>query len=174
MSGLLKFIRAQFGLSATPANNYTIRNPADGTLRISRGNAGAESADVLTFLANNGLQAASNPATGNRSTLLATMQKFADEFDASLAASGYQKLPSGLIVQWGAATSNNASDQGVTFPIAFPTAFRTVVLTPVNNAASPTCFGSIGAASVSGFNFSLRNTAGSRVIEFAYWMAIGN
>lgn len=43
---------------------------------------------------------------------------------ASLATSGYQKLPSGLIIQWGAIpTGSTASAQiDVAFPITFPTA----------------------------------------------------
>jgi hypothetical protein len=36
----------------------------------------------------------------------------------SLAASGYQNLPGGLILQWG--TGTYTSPQAVTFPIAFP------------------------------------------------------
>jgi hypothetical protein len=39
----------------------------------------------------------------------------------SLAASGYQKLPSGLIIQWGTATTNGSGQASVTFPLAFPT-----------------------------------------------------
>ncbi len=46
------------------------------------------------------------------------------EFGASLGASGYQKLPSGLIVQWGFLylTWNGSTSRvaDVTFPIAFP------------------------------------------------------
>jgi hypothetical protein len=43
-------------------------------------------------------------------------------FAANLSGSGYQKLPSGLILQWG--SGSTASSAGsVTFPIAFPTAF---------------------------------------------------
>lgn len=46
-------------------------------------------------------------------------------FNSSLAGSGYQKLPSGLIVQWGtgSATANN------TYPIAFPNGPLSVVAT---------------------------------------------
>lgn len=60
-----------------------------------------------------------NPATGNRSTLYATMQKFADEFACLMSGNGYQKLPSGLIIQWGAGViSSNPGT--LTLPIAFP------------------------------------------------------
>lgn len=47
-------------------------------------------------------------------------------FAASLGGNGYQKLPSGLILQWGyrttSALSTNYTADAVTFPIAFPTA----------------------------------------------------
>ncbi|KVQ12476.1 gp53-like domain-containing protein [Burkholderia ubonensis] len=38
----------------------------------------------------------------------------------ALLTNGYQKLPSGLIIQWGAATTNSSGGATVTFPIAFP------------------------------------------------------
>lgn len=38
-----------------------------------------------------------------------------------LASSGYQKLPSGLIIQWGAATVPADTSMTVTYPLAFPT-----------------------------------------------------
>ena len=41
---------------------------------------------------------------------------------ASMASNGYQVLPSGLIVQWGNATTNASGRATVTFPITFPTA----------------------------------------------------
>lgn len=45
-------------------------------------------------------------------------------FGASLAASGWQRLPSGLIMQWGAAANagSGARQIDVTLPVAFPTA----------------------------------------------------
>lgn len=67
---------------------------------------------------------AAAPATGDRTALVATMSKFLDEFGSSLAASGYQKLPSGLIIQWGAVPAASMTAQGsiaaFTFPIVFP------------------------------------------------------
>jgi hypothetical protein len=41
---------------------------------------------------------------------------------ASLTTNGYQKLPSGLIIQWGSWTSSGTAGNpiAVTFPIAFP------------------------------------------------------
>ena len=46
---ILKAIKAQLGLSNTPANNFTITAEADnGTLKLARGNAGATTQDILT------------------------------------------------------------------------------------------------------------------------------
>lgn len=40
----------------------------------------------------------------------------------SLATPGYQKLPGGLILQWGTTSVTNGSTATFTFPVAFPTA----------------------------------------------------
>lgn len=44
------------------------------------------------------------------------------QFGASLSANGYQKLPSGLIVQWGSLSATGSTTTNFSFPIAFPTA----------------------------------------------------
>ena len=106
---LLKAIKAQLGLSNTPANNFTITAEADnGTLKLARGNAGATTQDILTVDASGNVL-----VDGNNLNLFSAK---------SLASSGYQRLPSGLIIQWGlnlAAASGNPN-LTVTLPIAFP------------------------------------------------------
>jgi hypothetical protein len=53
--------------------------------------------------------------------------KYSAQFGASLASSGYQKLPSGLIIQWGTAVTSGSGTVTATLPIAFPNAnLRTV------------------------------------------------
>ena len=50
---LLKAIRAQLGLSTTPANNFTLDASANnGTMKLARGNAGATTQDIMTVAAN--------------------------------------------------------------------------------------------------------------------------
>lgn len=57
-----------------------------------------------------------------------------------LAADGYQKLPGGLIIQWGttsiAATANVPVGISWTFPVAFPTACLIVTASPKNQVNS--------------------------------------
>ena len=58
------------------------------------------------------------------------------DFTNNLASSGYQKLPSGLIIQWGTAIiqndpNNQQASTPITLPIAFPNTFLQVVATDV-------------------------------------------
>lgn len=57
---LLKTNATQIGQSATASQNFTLTTPTspDGTFKISRGNAGATTADVLTIGADNTVNAA--------------------------------------------------------------------------------------------------------------------
>jgi hypothetical protein len=93
----------------TTASNFTLTAPAaTGTILN----------DVSSLAAAN--------LTGNVS-----FDRLASQFlsNASLASSGYQKLPSGLIIQWGiVAYPLGHTSVTVTYPITFPSsAFRTVI-----------------------------------------------
>lgn len=59
---------------------------------------------------------------GNVLTDLSTAVR-TTQFESSLTGNGYQKLPGGLIMQWGTALVNyNQTNTVVSFPIAFPNA----------------------------------------------------
>lgn len=66
----------------------------------------------------------------------------------SLSGNGYQKLPGGLIVQWGKVVTSTGGGTPVTFPIAFPTGCY-VVTAALDNQLTNYQAGSITA---SGFN----------------------
>lgn len=96
-----------------------IWNP-DGTATIQIGGG-----DRLKLNADGTVQGAASPATGDRSKKLATMEMFANEFGASLTANGYQKLPNGLIIQWGqitGTTTTTVTKFSANLPVAFPNA----------------------------------------------------
>ncbi|MGL4221386.1 MAG: gp53-like domain-containing protein, partial [Shewanella sp.] len=63
---------------------------------------------------------------------------YAADFAKNFGASGYQKLPSGLILQWGTTASAITSDGRltVTFPIAFPTNCLFVGGNPLDDSIS--------------------------------------
>lgn len=117
-----------------------------------------------------------NSATGNRWVITGgdAQLPFASMFGASLAASGYQKLPSGLIIQWGAVISGGGGDTTWTFPIAFPTACCRVMATAVGGGGTSNAqIASIGSWSASSANASLWNTSGARVSDIVNLIAIG-
>jgi hypothetical protein len=104
--------------------------------------------------------------------------KQTSSFASSLAASGYQKLPSGLIIQWGQlAPSSLAAGAAatITFPIAFTSATYSILTTNASSVGgggvSPAS--SYGAASISVSQFSLQNQTTASKSEYVWWFAIG-
>lgn len=93
----------------------------------------------------------------------------------TLAAQGYQKLPGGLIVQWGQnATVNGNSYTAATFPIAFPNNCFTIVGQSVGNNATGVEEWECSVPTLSGFNFLIINGSGVGVNGSARWIALGN
>lgn len=90
----------------------------------------------------------------------------------SLATSGYQKFPGGLILQWGAATAAASSTASVTFPIVFPSAIYGVVVSVIPGDTTVTSSGGAvnGATSLTGFVYANTNTNGAAA---SFWLAIG-
>lgn len=68
------------------------------------------------------------PSIGDRTTKAATMACFSQEFGSSIAANGYQKLPSGLIIQWGSSFINVNYGTPINFPVAFPNGCLAIVI----------------------------------------------
>ena len=150
---LLTLIKAQFGKSNTPANNFVLDASADnGTMKLARGNAGATTQDILT------VDASGNVLVGGNNLNLFSAK--------SLATSGYQKLPSGLIIQWGASAVG-----AVTFPIAFPTAARSFATTTASTAGdgnSRDVWVLAGSLTTTGVTVSRQSA-----VDGFYWIAIG-
>ncbi|CAB4157884.1 hypothetical protein UFOVP682_56, partial [uncultured Caudovirales phage] len=85
-------------------------------------------------------------------------------FGRSISANGYQKLPGGLVIQWGNFSSNTDNDQTITFPITFPTACY---------AVTSTISGIIGSVSASSFTVNRINDIYGGTAT-GYFIAIGS
>lgn len=102
-----------------------------------------------------------------------TLYKGSLSFPSSLSANGYQKLPGGLIIQWGISGSVAAGAVvNITLPIAFPNAVLSVTGTPVGASVNSNPGGlgiaaSVSALSIYNWGSVLGYTAGVR------WIAIG-
>ncbi|WP_316154695.1 gp53-like domain-containing protein [Cupriavidus sp. BIC8F] len=93
-------------------------------------------------------------------------------FGAAKASTGYQKLPSGVIIQWGNGTAGqNGSVFTNTFPLAFPAAVQAIQCVHVGNDASvnvvvdASSFGSLTS-------FGVRSNYASGNVAMT-WIAIG-
>ena len=104
------------------------------------------------------------------------------DFSNSKLASGYQKLPSGLIIQWGRATipasGTATSFVDVTFPIAFPNdIFVAFCITTanVNSTWGGVAAPSSRSLSLTGFTalFSINGHTTFDQSQEIYWLAIG-
>jgi hypothetical protein len=92
------------------------------------------------------------------------------QFGASLTANGYQKLPSGLIMQWGQATGGSAAGQTVTFPIPFLSAVFQITTSKTDTQS--TFETSISSTTLT--NFVLVATpGGSGTGIITHWFAVG-
>jgi len=97
--------------------------------------------------------------------------QFSSLFGASLQGNGYQKLPSGLIIQWGMNQGTTTSYQTYSFPIAFSNNVFSMVVTTNNVTTLYT--GRVNVLSPSQFQIGNSNGQGSWAADFVSWIAIG-
>lgn len=117
-----------------------------------------------------------NAATATTATTASGLVAGADlsgltQFGKSLSASGYQKLPGGLIVQWGGTTTSASGVVNTTLAIAFPSVFLASVgnsRDTANNVIVQT-----NSASLTQIGVSAWNTSNARVVTTTFWFAIG-
>lgn len=94
-------------------------------------------------------------------------------FANSKAANGYQKLPGGLILQWGTTGAITIGNPGAGNTITFPIAFPSACINVVGSVAGPASV-TIGTSNYTASNFALyasSATAGGAIT--ATWFAIG-
>jgi hypothetical protein len=90
---------------------------------------------------------------------------------ASLVSSGYQKLPSGLIIQWGAFAGSSSGDTPITFPLAFPTAFLQGFVSGLNSGTG--AWGGYNTPTKTGMNGNWWAAANTRQSGTAVYLVIG-
>jgi len=112
------------------------------------------------------------PAGGTRNqvlTSLAAALATRPEFAKNLAASGYQKLPGGLLLQWGSyQTASWSSVTGLSFPIAWPNGLLNTRASEVSNT-SPKSAGMSNWTTTT-FDLYVNGSAGAWLV---HWLALG-
>ncbi|EOV14478.1 hypothetical protein WGA_00766 [Escherichia coli KTE40] len=97
-----------------------------------------------------------------------------NSFGNSLTANGYQKLPGGMIIQWGSfyvsPTGGSVGTVDITLPVAFPAACRSVnALISTNDPSARSVGFDIGSTN----RTKIRFTYTSATTNSIYWMAVG-
>lgn len=115
------------------------------------------------------------PTGGDNSTKVPTTAFFRGEFtgaNQSLGTNGYQKLPGGLILQWGYNAGNAAG-----FTVSFPTAFPNAVVNVTGQCALiySGAFSLLAITAINTSNFSgfMNSTGSVHVADAFFWTALG-
>lgn len=124
-------------------------------------------ADILTYL---GLGEAAKRDVGTGENQIPDINSFL----SVTGAAGYQKLPSGLIIQWGSATAGlgatGNTGNAINFSVSFPNICHQVVVS-YDNGGGKVIAGAAGSFTKT--NFLMRCDATSGVYVFR-WFAIGS
>ena len=153
--------------SATTATTAT--NQSGGTVNATTGSfSGQVTSTIATGtppLAVTSTTAVTNLSIGGTAATVGLTQ-----FASSLASNGYQKLPSGLIIQWGLVNKPSAGDLVITLPIAMPVTIRSVTVTPQYTAGISQ---NLAVTATTTTNFTVNDSNGAANYNL-YWMAIGH
>ncbi|MDR6957451.1 phage-related tail fiber protein [Pseudomonas brassicacearum] len=99
-----------------------------------------------------------------------TSIRYAATFAASFGSAGYQKLPSGLVLQWGAGVTSAGGATTIALPITFPTAVMKVFVSASGTNSVPTV-GVVATNSV-GINCYSGSTGAGKA-ENVQFLAVG-
>jgi hypothetical protein len=92
---------------------------------------------------------------------------------SSRAPSGYQKLTSGLIIQWGAGSSGASGNLQQTLPIAFSLA-QFVAVASSQGESNPSLVSSVFSLTLTGIDVRVRTLAGAVANVPVSWVAFGH
>jgi hypothetical protein len=118
-----------------------LASAVSGTLPVANGGTGATSLTDKSVLVGSGTSAVIGVAPGVDDNVLmsdgtswtSAQLSTMTAFDKSHVTNGYQKLPGGLIIQWGTYDSTSDSAQTFNFPIEFTTSCLNMSITLIAN-----------------------------------------
>ncbi|VVM54808.1 phage tail protein [Pseudomonas fluorescens] len=163
--------------------NFFLFNTTPGVVNLVRQGADVISAMSVNSLTSIPLQSLSTIqiTAGNGQWVVESGMsalKYAPEFGSFLGANGYQRLPSGLIEQWGAVSVQDNTEQTVLLSTAFPNAILGALASVPNaGSAGPGEFSTAGARkNGSSLNSILVNSNSGptvSVMPVVFWRAWG-
>jgi hypothetical protein len=112
-------------------------------------------------------------AVANKVLSPATLAAAFQGANQDLSANGRQKLPGGLIFQFGTVTTVAGADLPVNFPIAFPNNVRSMSAILVGSYTSQRTVQLAGHPTTTGFSIAAVDSSNMRVACDIYWFALG-
>lgn len=167
-------------LASVPSGtNFYLFNSAPGVITIARQGADLIAALTGNLLTSVTLQSLSTIVitAGNGQWVVESGMsalKYAPEFASSWGGSGYHRLPSGAIEQWGSGVTDANGYVYVTFPIPFPNAPRNI--TPMHVGSLCLMHAVMGAGlGAAGCTLRVQNQSGASQAGWTvWWRAVGN
>jgi len=156
------------------ASAYDVTIARTGADAINNGNGTAQPTVLLRT--SDSLSLANIAGVGNWQGFAGTAQLPSSPlFSASKISNGYQKLPSGLILQWGQFTQTDVTGTATGFnfplPIAFPNAALQAVMTPASGIGAGNVVASVEGVTptyISGFTWGGSGARLYRIFAIGY------
>ncbi len=121
------------------------------------------------------LATAAMVGAGTDAAAAITSAALAAAMPGSFGGNGYQKLPNGLIFQWGSLTANTSGIAAITFPVTFPSGVLSLSAL-INSGSTTANYGMTWNGSTltpSGVTFGVVANAAPTAASF-FWFAIGH
>lgn len=165
--------------SVPTGTNFFLFNTTPGVVTIARQGTDIISAMSVNSMTSVSLQSLSTIVitAGNGQWVVESGMsalKYAPEFGSFWGGSGYHRLPSGAIEQWGSGVTDANGYVYVTFPIPFPNAPRNI--TPMHVGSLCLMHAVMGAGlGAAGCTLRVQNQSGASQAGWTvWWRAVGN
>lgn len=119
------------------AKKIEVDNAKLNALSVGAEGSGARNLVLNGSMLASGLIQAATPPNNDNSKNLATTAWVNQMSGGSLAAAGYQKMPSGLVIQWLTINVNGAASGVAALPISFPRGVLMAVVSDTQDGNSP-------------------------------------
>lgn len=165
------------GVSAPSWGKVPMNTHVSGVLPVANGGTGVSTLTTNSVLIGNGTSAVSSVAPSTSGNVLSSngtnwasvALSSLGEFDKSLTTNGYQKLPGGLMIQWGTYNSTSDDPQTFTWTYAFPNGCFAAITNFKNEYNYP----SLAVNAVTATTFTLNRDNGVDGTQPFYIIAIG-
>jgi hypothetical protein len=159
----------------------TLLNVSSGDVvvsTVSADNITAGNNSVSSFTLKAGDRAIVYLASANYWHLLAgeASLRYSGSFGFSANQPGYQRLPSGIIIQWGITNNSSVNPQVVNLPVAFPNAGLVATASDFSGSYTPTTAIAICSArfiSNNQMQVATASQSGTLAADSIQWIAIG-